>query len=44
VLGWTGWQALFTGTFTAFALAAVYCGFCWPGTGQLAAVGFVPIQ
>jgi len=26
VLGWTGSQALFTGTFTAFALAAVYGG------------------
>jgi leader peptidase (prepilin peptidase)/N-methyltransferase len=26
VLGWTSWQALFTGTFAAFALAAVYGG------------------
>jgi leader peptidase (prepilin peptidase)/N-methyltransferase len=25
-LAWTGWQALLTGTFTAFALAAVYGG------------------
>ncbi|HUY48171.1 MAG TPA: A24 family peptidase [Streptosporangiaceae bacterium] len=25
-LGWTGWQALLTGTFAAFALAAVYGG------------------
>ena len=26
VLGWTSWQALFTGTFAGFALAAVYGG------------------
>jgi leader peptidase (prepilin peptidase)/N-methyltransferase len=26
VLGWISWQALFTGTFAAFALAAVYGG------------------
>jgi leader peptidase (prepilin peptidase)/N-methyltransferase len=26
VLGWTSWQALLTGTFTGFALAAVYGG------------------
>jgi leader peptidase (prepilin peptidase) / N-methyltransferase len=25
-LGWTGWQALLTGTFAAFALAAIYGG------------------
>jgi leader peptidase (prepilin peptidase)/N-methyltransferase len=25
-LGWTGWQALLTGTFAAFTLAAVYGG------------------
>jgi hypothetical protein len=26
VLGWTSWQALLTGTFAGFALAAVYGG------------------
>jgi leader peptidase (prepilin peptidase) / N-methyltransferase len=26
ILGWTSWQALLTGTFAGFALAAVYGG------------------
>ena len=34
VLGWTSWQALLTGTFAGFALAAVYGGVRLACTGQ----------
>jgi leader peptidase (prepilin peptidase) / N-methyltransferase len=34
VLGWASWQALLTGTFAGFALAAVYGGVPWPRTRQ----------